>query len=124
MSDPRERAMTDLAEREVAGDLVDGNPACGLLLERARRVIAGGDSSTMRVLPYHLPLVAERGEGSRVWDADGNEYLDLNIAYGPLILGHRPRKVVDAVMRQVSERGSMLGFPTEITVRVAAAPTR
>jgi glutamate-1-semialdehyde 2,1-aminomutase len=73
----------------------------------------------MRVLPYHLPLVAERGEGSRLWDADGNEYIDLNMAYGPLIFGHRPRKVIEAVTRQISERGSILGFPTEISIRVA-----
>ena len=84
------------------------------LLERGRRSLAGGDSSTMRVLPYHLPLVAERGEGPRVWDADGNEYIDLNMAYGPLIFGHRPPAVIDAVTRQITESGSILGFPTEI----------
>ena len=50
------------------------------MLERGRRSIAGGDSSTMRVLPYHIPLVAERGEGSQLWDIDGNEYIDLNMA--------------------------------------------
>ena len=65
------------------------------LLERARQSIAGGDNSTMRVLPYHLPLVATRGEGSRVWDADGQEYIDLNMAYGPLIFGHRPAPVIE-----------------------------
>jgi glutamate-1-semialdehyde 2,1-aminomutase len=88
-------------------------------MERARSSLAGGDSSNMRVLPYHLPLVAARGEGSRVWDIEGKEYLDLNMAYGPLILGHRPQRVVDAVMWQVAEKGSQLGFPTEISVRVA-----
>ena len=65
--------------------------ASARMLERGRRSIAGGDSSTMRVLPYHLPLVAERGEGSRLWDIDGNEYIDLNMAFGPLLLGHRPQ---------------------------------
>jgi glutamate-1-semialdehyde 2,1-aminomutase len=54
-----------------------------------------------------------------VWDVDGRRYLDLNMAYGPLILGHRHPRVVEAVTRQVAERGSQLGFPTEITVRVA-----
>ncbi len=49
----------------------------------------------MRVLPYHLPLVAERGEGSRLWDADGNEFIDFNMAYGPLILGHCPARVIE-----------------------------
>lgn len=89
------------------------------LLERGRKSIAGGDSSTMRVLPYHLPLVADRAEGCRLWDVDGNEYIDLNMAYGPLLLGHCPKQVIDSVFRQISERGSQLGFPTEITIRVA-----
>jgi glutamate-1-semialdehyde 2,1-aminomutase len=88
-------------------------------MERARRSLAGGDSSTMRVLPYHLPLVAARGEGAWVWDADGRTYLDLNMAYGPLIFGHCPPAVVDAVAEQVRGSGSQLGFPTEISIRVA-----
>src|SRR5436309_15199917 len=82
------------------------------LLTRAKRVVAGGDSSTMRVLPYHLPLVADRGEGPHVWDAEGRQYIDLNMAYGPLIFGHRPRHVVEAVTRPVHEHGSQRGLPT------------
>jgi glutamate-1-semialdehyde 2,1-aminomutase len=89
------------------------------LLARAKNVIAGGDSSTMRVLPYHLPLVAQRGDGARVWDAEEREYLDLNMAYGPLIYGHRPRPVMEAVSRQILQFGSQLGFPTEISIRAA-----
>jgi glutamate-1-semialdehyde 2,1-aminomutase len=89
------------------------------MLERGRQSIAGGDSSTMRVLPYHLPLVADRGKGTRVWDVDGNEYIDLNMAFGPLLFGHCPQHVIEAVTRQITERGSQLGFPTEITIRVA-----
>jgi glutamate-1-semialdehyde 2,1-aminomutase len=89
------------------------------MLEHGRRSIAGGDSSTMRVLPYHLPLVADRGQGSRVWDVDGREYIDLNMAFGPLLFGHCPPRVIESVTRQISERGSQLGFPTAITMRVA-----
>ena len=89
------------------------------MLERGRRSIAGGDSSTMRVLPYHLPLVADRGQGARLWDVDGNEYIDLNMAYGPLLFGHCPQHIIESVTRQISEHGSQLGFPTEITIRVA-----
>ena len=88
-------------------------------LQRARRAIAGGDSSTMRVLPYHLPLVAAKGQGSHVWDVDGNEYIDLNMAFGPLLFGHCPELIVSRVEEQIRTRGSQLGFPTEITVRVA-----
>ncbi|MBI1246287.1 aminotransferase class III-fold pyridoxal phosphate-dependent enzyme [bacterium] len=89
------------------------------VLQRAKRSLAGGDSSTMRVLPYHIPLVADRAEGCRLWDVDGNEYIDLNMSYGPLLLGHRPKKVIEAVYRQISQQGSQLGFPTEVTMRVA-----
>jgi glutamate-1-semialdehyde 2,1-aminomutase len=89
------------------------------MLQRGRRAIAGGDSSTMRVLPYHQPLVADRGEGSRVWDVEGREYIDLNMAYGPLIFGHRSEKIIDAVSYQINKFGSQLGFPTEISIRVA-----
>jgi glutamate-1-semialdehyde 2,1-aminomutase len=108
--------MTQLTNGKV---LDTGSATSQRLLDRAKRSIAGGDNSTMRVLPYHLPLVATRGEGSRVWDVDGQEYIDLNMAYGPLIFGHRPPHVVDAVVRQVSESGSQLGFPAELSIRVA-----
>ena len=94
-------------------------PLSEQILQRGRQSIAGGDSSTMRVLPYHLPLVAARGQGSRVWDVDGNEYIDLNMAYGPLVLGHCPEQIIRAVTDQITNRGSQLGFPTEITIRVA-----
>ena len=73
----------------------------------------------MGVLSYHIPLVADRGKGSRLWDVDGNEYIDLNMAYGPLLLGHCPARVIEAVHRQISRHGSQLGFPTEVTFRVA-----
>lgn len=89
------------------------------LLNRACRSLAGGDSSTMRVLPYHLPLVAAGGKGCRIWDADGNEYIDLNMAYGPLLLGHCPPSVVEGVTEQIGRFGSQLGFPTEIGTEVA-----
>ena len=89
------------------------------VLSRARQSLAGGDNSTMRVLPYHIPLVAERGQGCRIWDIEGTEYIDLNMAYGPLILGHCPPAVIEAVTDQVANRGSQLGFPAEVSIRVA-----
>jgi len=89
------------------------------ILARARQAIAGGDSSNMRVLPYHIPLVADYGDGPYVWDVEGRQYIDLNMAYGPLIFGHRAEKIIDAVSYQIGKFGSQLGFPTEISVRVA-----
>jgi glutamate-1-semialdehyde 2,1-aminomutase len=89
------------------------------LLERAKQSVAGGDSSTMRALPYHPPLVIDRGAGCRVWDVDGNEYVDLNMAYGPLFFGHRPDFLVTAVVQQLCDKGSQLGFPQELSFLAA-----
>ena len=108
--------MTQLTNGKVLENVSTGSER---LLARARHSIAGGDNSTMRVLPYHLPLVATRGEGSRVWDIDGQSYIDLNMAYGPLIFGHRPPAIIDAVVRQITQSGTQLGFPAEVSVRVA-----
>jgi glutamate-1-semialdehyde 2,1-aminomutase len=119
----------NLLKQQVAEEDMSVQPAqeheiadttkCAELLSRARGSLAGGDSSTMRVLPYHIPLVASRGEGCQLWDADDNKYVDLNMAYGPLIFGHRPPVIVDRVCAQMTNSGSQLGFPTEITTRVA-----
>jgi len=96
-----------------------GSRRSEMLLARARRSVAGGDSSSMRVLPYHPPLVVQSGQGSRIRDVDGNDYLDLNIAYGPLLFGHRPPFVIDAVVEQITQRGSILGFPQTLSFEVA-----
>jgi glutamate-1-semialdehyde 2,1-aminomutase len=58
------------------------------------------------------------GRGSRIFDVDGNEYLDFIMAFGPLILGHAPPRVIEAVKR-VMEEGTMLGTAQEIEVEVA-----
>lgn len=89
------------------------------LLERAKLSIAKGASSTMRVLDYHQPLVVERAEGPRIWDADGNELIDMNMGYGPLIFGHRPRLVTDAIEHELHHRGTLLGFPDTLSIEVA-----
>jgi glutamate-1-semialdehyde 2,1-aminomutase len=59
-----------------------------------------------------------RGDGPWVWDVDGRRYLDLVGSWGPLILGHRPAPVVEALRRQL-ERGWAFGAPTEAEVRLA-----
>jgi glutamate-1-semialdehyde 2,1-aminomutase len=89
------------------------------LLERAKRSVAGGDSSTMRALPYQPALLVDRGAGCRVWDVDENEYIDMNMAYGPLLFGHRPPFLMASVIRQLQDKGSQLGFPQELSYLVA-----
>lgn len=86
------------------------------LLELASQHVAKGASSTMRVLDYHLPLVIERTEGARVWDADGNELIDMNMGYGPLLFGHRPPFVTEAIIEELGRRGTVSGFPETLSI--------
>ena len=65
------------------------------------------------------PFIA-RGDGPWIWDVDGNRYLDLVGSWGPLILGHRPAAVLEALHAQL-ERGWTFGAPTEGELRLAAA---
>ncbi len=69
--------------------------------ERARRSLAGGVATAFRAPQLPVPISFARGAGSRVWDLDGNEYLDFALAFGPMLLGHSPAPVVDAVRRQL-----------------------
>lgn len=92
------------------------------LFARAQRVIPGGVNSPVRAFRSvgRDPLFYERAKGSRVWDADGNEYIDFVGSWGPMILGHAPDVVLDAVREQLA-LGTSYGAPTEIEVRMAEA---
>jgi glutamate-1-semialdehyde 2,1-aminomutase len=65
------------------------------------------------------PIFIQRAEGARLWDADGNAYVDYVGSWGPMILGHRPPEVLDA-LRQALERGTSFGAPTDLEVELAA----
>ncbi len=69
------------------------------LLERSKKVIAGGVSSEFRKYNHPHALFYERGEGNRIYDVDGNEYLDYTLSQGPMILGHSNPRILDAVNR-------------------------
>ena len=69
------------------------------------------------------PLFIERGKGSRIWDLDGNEYIDYVGSWGPLILGHADPGVLKA-MRETIKQGTSFGAPTEIETRLAQAICR
>lgn len=73
------------------------------LLARAAQVLAGGVSSEFRKYGYPHALFYERGEGSRIIDVDGNEYLDFTLSQGPLILGHSHPEVLRAVQQYSAE---------------------
>jgi glutamate-1-semialdehyde 2,1-aminomutase len=87
------------------------------LFEESKRVLVGGVNSPVRAMkPY--PFFTVRGEGSHLYDADGREYLDYCLAYGPLLLGHAHPRVVETVREQL-EKGTLYGTPTEGEIRLA-----
>jgi glutamate-1-semialdehyde 2,1-aminomutase len=87
---------------------------------RAEALMPGGVSSPVRAFGAvgGKPLFIARGSGARIWDLDGNEFLDYVMSWGPLILGHAHPKVVEAV-RQALESGSSFGAPTEREIELA-----
>ena len=90
------------------------------LFERARAVIPGGVNSPVRAFRAvgGEPIFISRAAGSRVFGADGAEYLDYVGSWGPAILGHAHPAVVAAV-QDVVQRGLSFGAPTELEVRFA-----
>jgi glutamate-1-semialdehyde 2,1-aminomutase len=95
-------------------------PKSAALLERARKITPGGVNSPVRAFRGvgGTPPFIERGEGSRLFDADGNSYIDYVGSWGPLLLGHRPPFVVEA-LRGVLEIGTSFGAPTEREILLA-----
>jgi glutamate-1-semialdehyde 2,1-aminomutase len=90
------------------------------LFARAQAVIPGGVNSPVRAFRGvgGTPRFMARGEGSHVFDVDGNAYVDYVCSWGPLLLGHRPPQVVEA-LRAVLEEGTSFGAPTEREVVLA-----
>jgi glutamate-1-semialdehyde 2,1-aminomutase len=94
----------------------------GKAFERARKTLAGGVGSVARsplagFSPY--PLYFERGEGSRVWDVDGNEYVDYALGFGPLLLGHRHPELVKAVDDVIKNRSTTFGICHDLEYKAA-----
>jgi glutamate-1-semialdehyde 2,1-aminomutase len=63
------------------------------------------------------PIVAARGEGARIWDVDGREYIDYVLSWGPLVLGHAHPMVLDA-LDAAMHNGTSFGMPTELEVKL------
>ena len=89
-------------------------------LARARKRIPGGVNSPVRAFRNvgGEPFFIARAEGAKIWDLDGNEYLDYVGSWGPAILGHAPKVVVDAV-RDAAARGLSFGIPNPLEVEMA-----
>jgi glutamate-1-semialdehyde 2,1-aminomutase len=90
------------------------------LFERAQASIPGGVNSPARAFRSvgGTPVFIERGEGARLYDVDGNSYLDYVGSWGPLLLGHRHPRVIEA-LQQVLAVGTSFGAPTEREIEIA-----
>jgi glutamate-1-semialdehyde 2,1-aminomutase len=96
------------------------------LYQRALRSIPGGVNSTARAAfsgwePH--PIFADHGSGSHLFDVDGNEYIDYLLGLGPMLLGHRPPEVTEAVTSRIQAVGTVFAMPTEAEVDLAEAIT-
>jgi glutamate-1-semialdehyde 2,1-aminomutase len=95
------------------------------LFDEAKDLIPGGVNSPVRACGSvgGKPLFIEKGDKSRLYDADGNAFIDYVLSWGPLILGHRPPGVIQA-LREVLETGTSFGAPTHLETRLAQMVTR
>jgi glutamate-1-semialdehyde 2,1-aminomutase len=90
------------------------------LFEEAKQLMPGGVNSPVRAFRSvkRDPIFIVSGKGSRIRDADGNEYIDFVGSWGPLIVGHAHEEVLEA-LREAASRGTSFGAPTELEVRLA-----
>jgi glutamate-1-semialdehyde 2,1-aminomutase len=106
-----------VSARPSAGRLTDKSRA---VLRRSAELFPGGVNSPVRAFRGvgGEPFVVKSGAGSRITDVDGNEYIDYVLSWGPLILGHAPPAVLDA-LDEAMQSGTSFGIPTELEVRLA-----
>lgn len=97
---------------------LEKTPGSKKLFEEASRYFPGGVNSAIQFFkPY--PVYIAKGYGSKVWDIDGNEYIDFCMAYGAMTAGHRNPAIIEAIRKQVEEKGTLLGAPTPEALSLA-----
>ncbi|WKZ83092.1 MAG: aspartate aminotransferase family protein [Acidimicrobiia bacterium] len=109
----RERRLSALAGRTTASRA---------LLEEARQVLPAGVPSSFQDQPPH-PIYVTHGEGSRVWDVDGNQYTDFHNGFGVMVTGHAHPVIAEAIAG-AARRGTHFAAPGEAAVRVARELSR
>lgn len=94
--------------------------ASAKLYEKAKKYFPGGVNSPVRAFKsvYGTPLFIEKGDGCRLWDADGNEFIDFCCSWGPLILGHNHPVIRERVVQALSN-GLSFGAPTALENELA-----
>ena len=91
------------------------------IYEKAKKSIPGGVNSPVRAfqsVDKEYPIFIKSGNGSKLYDEDGNEYVDMIGSWGPMILGHNYPKVLEVVKREL-ENGTSFGLPTKKEVELA-----
>lgn len=89
------------------------------LFERAKKSLSGGLSSDVQKGGWQeYPIYMSHGKGSKVYDVDGNEYIDYLLALGPLIHGYTPNNIIEAVKKQL-DKATIFGSPSESLVELA-----
>jgi glutamate-1-semialdehyde 2,1-aminomutase len=89
------------------------------LYEKSVQILPGGiGGSAASYEPYHL--LVEKGEGAKIWDVDGNEYLDFNLCWGALMVGHRHPAIIKGLQEKL-EAGTMFGLHHEESIDAAEA---
>ncbi|MFJ5715552.1 glutamate-1-semialdehyde 2,1-aminomutase [Neobacillus sp. NPDC093127] len=88
--------------------------------KEAQNLMPGGVNSPVRAFKSvnMSPIFMERGKGSKIYDIDGNEYIDYVLSWGPLILGHSNDRVVEA-LKKTAEQGTSFGAPTLLENKLA-----
>ncbi len=110
------RPQIDAAQNTEAGQ----GPLSAAIMARSRDVFPGGVNSPVRAFGGvgGQPFVVARGEGARIWDVDGREYIDYVLSWGPLVLGHAAPVVLDALSVAMQD-GTSFGMPTALEVELA-----
>ncbi len=102
-----------------------GTEKSAALFEEALRYIPGGVNSPVRAfrsVGTH-PIFVDRAQGSKLWDCDGNCYIDYITSWGPMILGHCPEQIGQTISR-VASKGTSFGLPTSVEVEMAREVTQ
>jgi glutamate-1-semialdehyde 2,1-aminomutase len=98
------------AVERLTKEMTEALPTSAALFEKARSVVPGG--TTRARFWWPVPVFIRSGQGARATDVDGREYIDCNLGFGPLILGHGHPAVTQAIHDQV-DRGVLFGAPNE-----------
>ena len=91
------------------------------LFEKSQELLPGGVNSPVRAYRSvgRIPVFMDRAQGSKIYDVDGNEYIDYVCSWGPGILGHCYKRVIDAV-KEACDKGLTFGAPTRKEYEIAA----